>query len=120
MPLTGVGAGGWICAGALADVLAVALAAAGVTAGLGLVASVFNALLEMTKRRRTGGALIFGALGELARVDLDTLTLRFDIKIQTKKYRAGSEKLTVDRKNTASDEIPEFVAVTLELRTPED
>jgi len=28
--------------------------------------------------------------------------------------------LTIDRKNTASDETPEFMAVKLELRTPED
>jgi len=46
--------------------------------------------------------------------------LRFDINYETKKYRAGSEKITVDRKNTASDETPAFVAVKLELRTPED
>jgi len=38
----------------------------------------------------------------------------------TEKNRAGSEKLTVDRKNTASDETPAFMAVKLELRTPED
>jgi hypothetical protein len=38
----------------------------------------------------------------------------------TTKYRAGSEKLTVDRINTASDEKPAFMAVKLELRTPED
>ncbi|HEX7570001.1 MAG TPA: hypothetical protein VF492_05815 [Verrucomicrobiae bacterium] len=68
--------------------------------------------------------MTLGALGELARglrgADLGAVTLRFDINIETKKHRAGSEKLTVDRKNTASDETPAFVAVKLELRTPED
>jgi hypothetical protein len=84
-------------------------------------------LLEITNRRRAGGVLTLGALGalgELARglrgADLGAVTLRFDINIETKKHRAGSEKLTVDRKNTASDETPAFVAVKLELRTPED
>jgi hypothetical protein len=78
----------------------------------------------MTNLRRTGGALAFGALGELACLlrcaDLGAVTLRFDINNQTKKTCAGSEKLTIDRKNTASDETPAFMAVKLELRTPED
>jgi hypothetical protein len=89
-----------------------------------LAASGLIALLEMTNLRRTGGVLTFGTLGELARLlcgaDLGAVTLRFDINNQTKKPCAGSEKLTIDRKNTASDETPAFMAVKLELRTPED
>jgi len=116
-----VGAGGWPLAGALAGDLATATLTA---TGAGLAASGLIALLEMTNLRRTGGVLTFGTLGELARLlcgaDLGAVTLRFDINNQTKKPCAGSEKLTIDRKNTASDETPAFMAVKLELRTPED
>jgi len=65
--------------------------------------SVLTALLEMTNRRRAGGVLTLGAFGELARgvrgADLGAVALRFDINYMTTKYRAGSEKLTIDRKN---------------------
>ena len=80
---------------------AAGLAATGAVAGAGLVDSTFNALLEMTNLRRADGALILGALGELARLERDaglgTVTLRFDINYQTKNFRAGSVKLAVDR-----------------------
>jgi hypothetical protein len=81
------GTDGWLLAGDLADALdAVTLTATGAIAGAGLVAAGLAALLEMTNLRRTGGVLTFGTLGELARlvrgVDLDTVTLRFDIKIR--------------------------------------
>jgi len=117
--LTGAGGGVWPFVG----VLATTFAAATLTVA-GAAASGLMALLEMTNLRRTGGVLTFGAFGELARwlcgADLGTVALRFDIKYQTKKYRAGSEKMTADRKNTTSDETPAFLAVKLELRTPED
>jgi hypothetical protein len=119
--LTGAGADDWPLVVALG---AATFGATGAAAGDGLAASGFMALLEMTNLRRTGGVLTLGAFGELARLlpgaDLGTVTLRFDINNQTKKHRAGSEKTMTDRKNTASDEIPAFMAVKLELRTPED
>jgi len=47
-----------------------------------------TALLEMTKRRRTGGVFNFGAFGLLLRLLLGALfaavTLRFNINNQTK------------------------------------
>jgi len=41
----------------------------------------------------------FAALARLLRgADLGAVTLRFNINYQTKKYRAGSEKMTVRKK----------------------
>jgi hypothetical protein len=115
------GAGDRLLTGALA---ADALGATAAAAEADLAFSGLAALLEMTNRRRAGGVLTLGAFGELARgvrsADLGAVALRFDINYMTTKYRAGSEKLTVDRINTASDEKPAFMAVKLELRTPED
>lgn len=119
--LNDAGAGDGLVAGVFAGA---ALTATGAAAGAGVADSGFMALLEMTNLRRTGGVLTFGAFGEPARwlrgADLGAVTLRFDINYQTKKHRAGSEKTMAERKNTTSDETPAFVAVTLELRIPED
>jgi hypothetical protein len=57
----------------------------------------FIALLEITNRRRTGGVLAWETFGRLLRLLLGallaTVALRFNINYETKKYRAGSEKI---------------------------
>jgi hypothetical protein len=79
--------------------LDIGLVGTGVAGGVGLAASGLAALLEITNLRRAGGVVTLGALGVLVRLlrgaDLGAVTLRFNINDQTKKYRAGSEKLTV-------------------------
>jgi hypothetical protein len=89
-----------------------------------LAASIFTALLEMTKRRRIGAAFNFGAFGLLLRVCgvlLAAVALRFNINNQTNdsvgRFR---NSMTNHRKHAASDETTAFMAVKLELRTPED
>jgi len=70
-----------------------ALAEAG-AAGSALAASSFTALLEMTNRRRTGGAFNFGAFGLLPRVCgvlFAAVALRFNINNQTNERLVGSE-----------------------------
>ena len=65
------------------------------TVGSALAASNFTALLEMTNRRRTGGAFNFGGFGLLLRmvsgVFFAAVTLRFNINIQTNESAMGSE-----------------------------
>jgi hypothetical protein len=93
-------------------------------AGTALAASSFTALLEITNRRRTGGAFNFGAFGLLLRLVCGALfaavALRFNINNQTNEPDTGSEKSINHREHAASDETPAFLAVKLELRTPED
>jgi hypothetical protein len=83
-----------------------------------------TALLEMTNRLRTGGVFSFGALGLLVRVCGDcfaAVALRFNISIQTNDLaRRFRNSLQNHREFAASDEIGAFIAVKLELRTPED
>ena len=90
----------------------------------GLTASIFTALLEMTNRRRTGGAFNCGALGLLLRgcgVLLAAVALRFNINNQTNEAVGRFRySMTNHRKHAASDETTAFMAVKLELRTPED
>jgi hypothetical protein len=98
--------------------------AAGVLVADGAVGTAFAALLEITNRRRTGGVFNFGVFGLLLRLLPGALfgavTLRFNINNQTKEPNVGSEKSMAYREYAASDEIPAFLAVKLELRTPED
>jgi hypothetical protein len=80
-------------------------------------------LLEITNLRRAGAVFIFGTFGLLLWLRgalFGAEALRFNIKYKTKKPCAGSE-INADRlRKTASDGTPAFVAVKLELRTPED
>ena len=103
--------------------LAAALVA-GRSADPGLDESSFTALLEITNRRRTGGAFNFGAFGLLLRLGCGTLlgavALRFNINNQTNEPSVGSDKSINHREHAASDEMGAFLAVKLELRTPED
>ena len=117
-PDDGAGGGDWPGpVNFAAAVLPPDLAGAGAAAVAAFADCGLAALLEMTNLRRIGAGFTLGAFRVWARLlcgaDLGTVTLRFDIKIQTKKSRAGSEIMTVDRKNTASDETPAFVAVKL-------
>src|ERR1035437_7640803 len=52
---------------------------------------------EIQNRRRTGGVLAWESFGRLLRLLLGallaTVALRFNINYETKKYRAGSEKI---------------------------
>jgi hypothetical protein len=99
------------------------LAAAGAT-GSALLASSFTALLEMTNRRRTGGTFSFGALGLLLRVCgvcFAAVALRFNINNQTNESACRFRNSLINhRRFAASDETNAFMAVKLELRTPED
>ncbi|HUC84274.1 MAG TPA: hypothetical protein VL970_03705 [Candidatus Acidoferrales bacterium] len=89
-----------------------------------MTASIFTALLEMTNRLRTGGAFNFGALGLLLRVCgvcFAAAGLRFNINNQTNESARRFRNLILNhREFAASDEISAFIAVKLELRTPED
>ena len=83
------------------------------------------ALLEMTNRRRAGGVFSLGAFGLLLSVCGGVLfaavALRFNINYQTNKSgRRFSFSIVNHRKHAASDETTAFMAVKLELRTPED
>jgi hypothetical protein len=88
------------------------------------VASILTALLEMTNRLRTGGACNLGALGLEVRVCgvcLAANALRFNINIQTNESARRFRNFILNhRKFAASDETSAFIAVKLELRTPED
>ena len=89
-----------------------------------MAASIFTALLEMTKRRRIGAAFNFGAFGLLLRVCgvlLAAVALRFNINNQTNELACRFRNSLINhRKSAASDETNAFMAVKLELRTPED
>lgn len=93
-------------------------------AGSALVPSILTALLEMTNRRRAGGAFSLGAFGLLLRVCgvlLAAVALRFNINNQTNELAVGSENSIINhREHAASDETDAFMAMKLELRTPED
>jgi hypothetical protein len=98
-------------------------AAAGAADGAGFAVSGLAARLEITNRRRTGGVfngVAFGLLLLGRGALFGGVALRFDINYQTKKLCAGSEKIDDRPRNAASDEIPGFIAVKLEPRTPED
>jgi hypothetical protein len=79
----------------------------------------------MTNRRRiTGGAFNFGAFGLLPRVcgvGLAAIALRFNIVLRQTNGRVGSE---IHFQTTANlrllTKLGAFIAVKLELRTPED
>jgi hypothetical protein len=85
------GAGDWPLAGALGEAV---LAPEG-TEGSALLPSILTALLEMTNRRRTGGAFNFGVFGLLLRVGCGVffaaVALRFNINNQTNESAVGSE-----------------------------
>jgi hypothetical protein len=108
----------------LAGIFAAEVLAVGGAEGADLAVSGLIALLEITNLRRTGGVFNFGAFGLLLRWLLGALfaavTLRFNINNQTNKPDVGSEITMTDREHAASDETPAFLAVKLELRTPED
>jgi hypothetical protein len=77
------------------------------------------ALLEITNRRRTGGAFTFGIFGLLLLLRdalLPVVTLRFNINFQTKQPLAGSEKNIAGREKW----LLTHHCVLGNLRTPED
>jgi hypothetical protein len=86
----GAGAGVWPLAGGF---VAGVLAATGAT-GTAFADSGFNALLDITNLRRTGGVFNFGAFGLLLSLVRGALfaavALRFNINNQTKEPDAGS------------------------------
>jgi hypothetical protein len=86
--------------------------------------SIFIALLEITNRRRTDGVFNFGAFGLLLRVSgvlFAAVALRFNINIQTNESACRFRNSIINhREHAASDETNAFMAVKLELRTPED
>lgn len=112
-------------AAALAAALADKGLAGGATgAGAVLGASSLTALLEITKRRRTGAGLaleILALLGLGRGASLGTVTLRFNINYETEKYRAGSEIITARSKNRRLLTMDSRSRLqNWELRTPED
>ena len=93
--------------------------------GSTLVESSLTALLEMTNRRLTGGTFNFGVFGLLLRlvcgVCFAAVALRFNINNQTNEPAYWFIKtITNECEHAASDENTAFMAVKLELRTPED
>ncbi|HEX4350040.1 MAG TPA: hypothetical protein VH251_06625 [Verrucomicrobiae bacterium] len=90
-----------------------------------LVESILTALLEMTNRRLTGGTFNFGVFGLLLRlvcgVCFAAVALRFNINNETNEPSYWFIKtITNQYEHAASDKNTAFMAVKLELRTPED